>query len=97
MTDSTPPAPHKPTVAGASHVELALTLELEPGGESALLRALSVLHRRRCRVTGVEYEAAPSPAGTPERLNLRLHAPPAHAHCVAAWLSALVEVHRVIV
>jgi hypothetical protein len=56
-----------------------------------------VLHRRRCRVTGVEYEAAPSPAGTPERLNLRLHAPPAHAHCVAAWLSALVEVHRVIV
>jgi hypothetical protein len=95
MIDSTPTAPSGSTAAGASHVELELTLELEPGAGSALLRALSVLHRRHCRVTGVEYEAAPSAEGAPERLNLRLHAPPAHAHCVAAWLSALVDVRRV--
>lgn len=78
-----------------ARVELALTVELEPGNGSGLLRALSLLHRRHCRVIAVRYEAAASSPEARERLLLQLQAPPRHAHCVPSWLSSLVEVHRV--
>ena len=64
--------------------ELALSLELHAGSECGLLRALTLLHGRRCRVLEVRYD---SPPGAPERLSLRVQAPPRHAHCLEAWLS----------
>jgi hypothetical protein len=81
-----------PTRIAHGRVELAFTLELEPGNHSALLRTLALLHRRRCRVIEAEYR---SRLNGDDRLDLRLQAPAAHAHCVRAWLSALVDVRRV--
>ena len=72
--------------------ELALSLELHAGSECGLLRALTLLHRRRCRVLEARYD---SPAGAPERLSLVVQAPPRHAHCLQAWLSSLVDVRAV--
>ena len=72
--------------------ELALSLELRAGSECGLLRALTLLHRRRCRVLEARYD---SPAGAPERLSLLVQAPPRHAHCLEAWLSSLVDVRAV--
>jgi len=74
-------------------VDLALTLELEPDSTTALMRTLVVLHRRCCRVSEARYQSG---IGGCDRLDLRVLAPPVHAHCVPAWLSALVEVRRVI-
>jgi hypothetical protein len=73
-------------------VELAFTLELEPGSPTALLRTLVVLHRRCCRVTKADYR---SDVGGGDRLALRVQTPPGHAHCVPAWLSAVIDVRRV--
>ena len=69
--------------------ELALSLELQAGSECGLLRALTLLHGRRCRVLEIRYD---SPPGAPERLSLRVQAPPRHAHCLEAWLSSLIDV-----
>jgi hypothetical protein len=74
-------------------VDLTLTLELEPDSTTALVRTLVVLHRRCCRVTEARYQSG---IGGSDRLDLRVLAPPVHAHCVSAWLSAVVEVRRVI-
>ena len=71
---------------------LTLTLELEHRSESALLRAISLLHRRRCRITRVEYRSGTGPC---DRLTVWVEAPRLHAHRVEAWLAALVEVHGV--
>ena len=81
-----------PTLMAHEQVELAFRLELEPGSDSALLRTLALLHRRCCSVTEVDYR---SRLKGDARLDLRLRAPAAHAHCVGAWLSALVDVRRV--
>ena len=81
-----------PTCTAPGRVELAFTLEFEPGNEGALLRTLALLHRRRCSVIEAEYR---SRRKGDDRLDLWLHAPGAHAHCVGAWLSALVDVRRV--
>jgi acetolactate synthase regulatory subunit len=73
------------------HTELTLSITLRSGSESALLRALTVLHRRRCRVLEARYGTA----GAADRLRLRVQAPSRHAHCVQAWLSSLVDVDAV--
>jgi hypothetical protein len=83
-----------PTRTAHGQVELAFTLELEPGNNSALLRTLVLLHRRRCSLTEAKYRSELNGA---DRLDLRLQAPAAHAHCVGGWLSALVDVRRVTV
>lgn len=80
-------------VESPATVELALSLELQPGSETALLRTLTLLHRRRCQVLEARYDA--SEAGG-DRLTVRVAAPPRHAHCVASWLSALIEVRAVV-
>jgi hypothetical protein len=72
--------------------ELALSLELQADSECGLLRALTLLHRRRCRVLEARYVTRP---GAPERLSLRVQAPPRHAHCLEAWLSSLIDVRAV--
>jgi len=81
------------TCVADGQVDLTLTLELEPDSATALVRTLVVLHRRCCRVTDARYQSG---IGGYDRLNLRVLAPPVHAHCVPAWLSALVEVRSVI-
>jgi acetolactate synthase regulatory subunit len=68
--------------------EMTLSLELSAESDCALLRALTLLHRRRCRVLEARYEGA-------EHLSLVVDAPSRHAHCVEAWLSALVDVRAV--
>ncbi len=68
--------------------ELALSLELETGSECGLLRALTLLHRRRCQVLEARYDRT-------DHLTVVVQAPPRHAHCLEAWLSSLVDVRAV--
>jgi acetolactate synthase regulatory subunit len=76
--------------------ELTLTVEFEDAADDALLRVLSTLHRRRCRVTAAEFAAglAADQAGS-GRLALRIQAPAAHAGRVGHWLNSLVDVRHV--
>ncbi len=83
-TTTAEPAPADPAVPRVLALEVA-------DAPSALTRVLVVLQRRRCRVTRVEF-AASQDARDPGRLLLGIDAPPRHAHCVEAWLSALVDV-----
>jgi hypothetical protein len=85
-------SPTTPDTRRTAPVELTLTLELEPDSPTALLRTLAVLHRRRCHVTTAEYRAD---IDVGDHLSLRVQASSTRAHCVPAWLSALVEVRRV--
>jgi hypothetical protein len=81
-------APPSPT---STHAELHLTLELERDSGSALLRVVSTLHRRRCRV----LQASLRPTGSNrDELELILHAPDFYASRVEHWLRDLVDVHR---
>ena len=82
-----------PTWPASGQIELAFTLELEPDNPTTLLRTLVLLHRRCCTVTEGDYRSRLDGC---DRLDLRLQAPSAHAHCVAGWLSALIDVRRVI-
>ena len=88
---STPVASMPVASTPASPTELTLSVELQTGSECGLLRAFTLLHRRRCHVLEARYSTA---AGA-DRLTLRIQAPPRHAHCVEAWLSALVDVRAV--
>ena len=72
--------------------ELTVTVEFTDDADDALLRVLSTLHRRRCRVTAAEFAAEHSASG---RLALRIQAPDAHAGHVGHWLSSLVDVRHV--
>lgn len=83
MIPTTSPAPPS--------TELELSIELRTGTESGLLRALTLLHRRRCRVLEARYDTA---AGA-DRLSVRVAAPARHAHCIPAWLSSLIDVNGV--
>ena len=74
------------------NTELALTVRLDPSCEGALLRVLSTLHRRRCRVTAARFHQDDSGS---DRLALRLFAPAARAAQVELWLASLIEVHGV--
>jgi hypothetical protein len=76
--------------AGAT--ELTLTVEFADEADAALLRIFSTLHRRRCRVTAVEFAADRRASG---QLALRIQAPAAHAGRVAHWLNSLVDVRHV--
>jgi hypothetical protein len=70
--------------------ELALTLVFDAAAsDSALLRVLATLHRRRCRVTEAGFRSERG------ELELRLQAAPNHARRIEQWLAALVEVRQV--
>jgi hypothetical protein len=58
-----------------------------------LARVLTVLRRRQCRVTSVDFVAADRHYGG--RLVIGVAAPAAHAHCVPAWVGNLVVVRAV--
>jgi hypothetical protein len=81
-------APPSPT---SRQAELHLTLELERDSGSALLRVVSTLHRRRCRVLRASFR--PSEDNRNE-LDLIVLAPGAHSGRVEYWLRGLVDVHR---
>jgi hypothetical protein len=72
--------------------ELSLRVELHRTGDDALLRIVSLLHRRRCRVTAAEFSADPGASGW---LSLRMLAPAGHAGRVEHWLGSLVDVREV--
>jgi hypothetical protein len=61
----------------------------------AVVRVLSTLQQRRCRITGIDFqEVDRSPSS---RWRVTLEPPLRHAHCVEAWLRNLVvvlEVHE---
>jgi hypothetical protein len=79
-----------PTDAGAT--ELTLLVEFDDDADDALLRVLSTLHRRRCRVTAAEFGAD---RAAPGRLALQIQAPAGHAGRVGHWLSSLIDVRHV--
>ena len=82
-----PPSP------SSTQAELHLSLELASDASgSALLRVVSTLHRRRCRVLHASFRTA-APHGRDE-LDLVIHAPAAHAPRVEHWLRSLVDVRR---
>lgn len=91
MTTALPTHPQTAYVGG--QVGLASTLELDPESPTALLRIVALLHRRRCLVTEAVYRSRIDGCA---HLDLRIQAPGAHGHCVAAWLSALVDVRHVV-
>ena len=67
------------------------TLELEiTTSQQALVRVLTILQRRRCRVVQVDYVAGDR--HYPGRLLIGVEAPAGHAHCVERWLGNLVDV-----
>jgi acetolactate synthase regulatory subunit len=66
-----------------------LTLDVDDGPD-VLVRVLTMLRRRRCEITFVEYIARDR--HHPGRLVVGVAPPPAHAHCVEAWLGNLVDV-----
>lgn len=68
---------------------LTLTLEVHDGPD-VLVRVLTLLRRRRCEITHVEYLARDR--HHPGRLVVGIVPPRAHAHCVEAWLRNLVDV-----
>ena len=78
--------------AGSAAAELSLVVELRGAGDDELLRVISLLHRRRCRVTAAEFSRPP---GVAARLTLRLLPPAAHAGRVEQWLASLIGVGRV--
>lgn len=68
-----------------------LTLELDVhDGPDVLVRVLTTLRRRRCEITHVDYLARDR--HHPGRMVIGIDPPPAHAHCVEAWLANLVDV-----
>jgi hypothetical protein len=75
----------------ASRTALTLTLDIEPESDSALLRVLSTLHRRRCRVTRATFRAD---TGHFDQLDLCVEVATFYAPQVRPWLEALVDVHR---
>jgi len=64
-----------------------LAVWLADGDDTALLRVLCALHRRRATIVGVHYAQ--------DRAELVVDAPAIRAHCLPAWLEAIVGVERV--
>lgn len=81
-----------PSPPNAQAIELTLMVEVAADADDALLRVLSTLHRRRCRVTAAEFAADQCACG---QLAVRIQAPAALAGRVAHWLDALVDVRNV--
>jgi hypothetical protein len=90
--DSSEPPLRAGAHATVATAELSLIVELNRAGDDALLRVISLLHRRRCRVIAAEFTQLPGAQG---RLALRLLAPAAHAGRVDQWLGSLIDVRGV--
>jgi hypothetical protein len=87
-----------PLPANARATELTLMIEFgtDADADDALLRVLSTLHRRRCRVTAAEFAAGfAADRAAPGQLALRIRAPAGQAGRVAHWLNSLLDVRKV--
>jgi hypothetical protein len=82
----------RPASAAPRGVACRVTLDVHHGPD-VLVRVLTTLRRRRCEITAVDYVARDR--HHPGRMVIALQAPPAHAHCVEAWLANLVDVVEV--
>lgn len=72
---------------------LVLTVLMDPGDDSAPLRVLSLLARRRCRVQRASFVLDGGPDGPV--LEVELDPPAGRETTVVRWVSALVPVRRV--
>jgi len=80
-------APAPPAAAVARPRRLALTTT---GKEDVLVRVLTLLRRRGCRIVAVDFHE--SDRHGPGRLELAIEAPPRIEHALESWLSGLVDV-----
>jgi hypothetical protein len=72
---------------------LVLNLVLAPGDDSAPLRVLSLLTRRRCRVRRAAFAIGDGSDGPVMRVEV--DSPPGREATVVRWVSALIPVRRV--
>jgi len=63
------------------------------GREDVLVRVLSLLRRRGCRIVAVDFHEADR--HRPGRFDVCVEPPPRTEHRIEAWLSALVDVVEV--
>ena len=79
------PAPPSAPAARPRRLELETT-----GREDVLVRVLTVLRRRGCRIVSVDYHEGDRHG--PERFALAIEAPPRIETALEAWLLGLVDV-----
>ena len=79
------PAPPASAAARPRRLELATT-----GKEDVLVRVLTLLRRRGCRIVAVDFHE--SDRHGPGRLELAIEAPPRIEHALESWLLGLVDV-----
>jgi acetolactate synthase regulatory subunit len=80
-------APAPPAAAAARPRRLALETT---GREDVLVRVLTLLRRRGCRIVAVEFHEGDR--HRPERLEVAIEAPPRVEHALESWLLGLVDV-----
>jgi len=82
----------RPAPASTRGLACRVALDVHDGPD-VLVRVLTLLRKRRCVITGVDYLAPDR--HHPGRMVIALDAPMTHAHCVEAWLANLVDVVEV--
>jgi acetolactate synthase regulatory subunit len=75
---------------GPTDMHLSLETNAQP---DVLVRVLSLLRRRGCRILAVDFRQADR--HRPGRLDVTVIAPPRVAHCLERWLLGLVDVTAV--
>ena len=83
-------APAPPAAAAARPRRLALETT---GSGDVLVRVLTLLRRRGCRIVAVEFHEGDR--HRPERLEVAIEAPPRIEHALESWLLGLVDVMAV--
>jgi acetolactate synthase regulatory subunit len=78
----------RPLDAGAAHAR-RFAVETTGRGD-VLVRALTLLRRRGCRIVAVDFHEADRHG--PGRFDVCVEAPPRTEHRIEAWLEALVDV-----
>jgi hypothetical protein len=89
MTSTLPQEPVRTRRRSAGR-ERIFDVELVGHDPAALVRVLTILRRRCCEITHVEFDAGDR--HRPGHLVVGIEPPPTHGHTVAAWLENLVDV-----
>ena len=76
----------------AGGVRRRITLDVGEGPD-VLVRVLSLLRRRQCRILAVDFQETDRHG--PGRFELTILAPRRSAHRLDAWLMGLVDVHAI--
>jgi acetolactate synthase regulatory subunit len=90
MSAVTQPIPAPPAASPARRCRLAIGTT---GSADVLVRALTLLRRRGCRIVSVDYQSGDRHA--PERFELAVEAPARTEHRLESWLLGLVDVLEV--